>query len=166
MKYVVISPHNDDVAIGMWRQLVMGNVVSIILVDTSNKERTAELEDMCKDYDINLHIFSNLYDICRIAHNVVKFCKTSGGDVVIALTSEQDHHPLHKYVSGLKVPFRTNGFKVCLYSVDMNTEWISVLSERESQNKREFLDKYFRLERELWEHDAKYYLFEGQVIVL
>jgi len=158
-RVLIISPHNDDAAIGCYLfltgQLELGGVgvgssEVALLVDRSRGElrgnRYVEVVRFAQELGLELVFDSPEEEF----------------DLVLA-PSPESSHPLHKYWAWRAIDFKCKS--LAYYSVDMREWWVRPLPLDCALKKREFLDKYFPAESELWRFDAKYFLFEGYVVV-
>lgn len=74
------------------------------------------------------------------------------------IPSIKDMHPLHQQVN--KLSNVMNAKKKIYYTTDKNIDY-KVLGRRRVGMKRDILNKIYKSQRKLWEHDEKYILFEG-----
>jgi len=147
---IVISPHSDDILLGVYSCIKNNEVDYVYFIDfEGDKKREKEARMFCEDMKIKII-------------NKKKLGKLLSAGETVLIPNPESSHPLHKCVMGwLFMTFKVQYNQVGFYSTDMDEFWIKLLSNSQRRDKLEMLNKYFPLEKELWENNAKYYLFEG-----
>ncbi len=151
MKNIIIAPHADDELIGCFQLLETGCINDVVYVERMPEERKQEALVLCNYYGIG-SVF--LYG------NVDKLMRTVFGNCNFYIPSARDFHSLHILVHHL-IRRRYNRDKIHVYSVYMNDWFID-----DTQNpliKKQALDKFYPSQKSMWEHDHKFFLFEGMV---
>jgi hypothetical protein len=160
-RVLIISPHNDDAAIGTFlflsgkldiNGISVGDAEIILLGDG----RLGELEGARLE---EFEAFANAIN----ARLEIGGIPNEGVDLVLA-PSPESRHPLHKYWAWKAIDVRARA--VAYYSTDMSEWWVKPLPQSLAAEKKRFLDRYFPIESELWEKDSRYFLFEGYIHLL
>lgn len=151
---IIIAPHPDDELIGCYSLLTQGGVSDVYyLLDGLSDERKKEAINLCKYFGIGC-LFLSYIDMFEMVHKQE--------NTTFFVPSMQDHHPDHKRINAIVRNSSNKG----IYSIDMNTEFISVLSEQASAKKKYLLDRFYPSQAELWNKNSMYYLFEGTVLTI
>lgn len=152
MSNIIISPHCDDEILGAWGLISQKEIDEVIYTDISNKIRLSESVVFAKEYDFKPN------------YNCKNFLLSTNLDSSynIFVPHPADYHPYHNYVTSSFEKLKNKmSFNLKYYSTEMN---IGELIELESwKEKKKALDLYYPSQKPLWEHNAKYYLFEGIV---
>jgi LmbE family N-acetylglucosaminyl deacetylase len=147
---IIIAPHVDDELIGCWSLIKKDLIDKVIYVDvTPIRHRYARQVGRELGFSVEIIEFKNLYT----------FLEKNPSHTYLVPDSS-DNHPLHKAVNAIA---RISGCKLGYYSVDMVASFVRELSEEDKKEKRVMLNKYYPDQSSLWEHDWKYFLFEGVV---
>jgi len=162
--FLVISPHNDDILIGCYR-LVRNRLVRYVYFSSPenvdervDEKRMAEAKKLCEDFGIE--ILGSKDEV----RNLVK-----GNRELIILLPSPIGHPYHRAIEGwfrqeFGAEIDKGEVRIGWYSIEMSEFWVKVLPPKERDEKRKLLNKYFKLEKDLWENDNKYFLFEGVIL--
>ena len=156
MRILIISPHNDDALIGCFKVIAKGflNPEKIyIYFDKTGFEESKEREE-------EAHKFAKAFNLEEVDSI---FFTLKEVDTILA-PSPDSTHPLHKYWAWKALDYSDK--RLIYYSTDMTEWWVRPLSSFSRKVKREFLDRFFPIEADLWRCDGKYYMFEGYVEVL
>jgi LmbE family N-acetylglucosaminyl deacetylase len=148
---IIIAPHPDDELIGCSKLLNTGQISKVIYLDNLNEGRKCEAVQLCEYFDIDSKFLS--------FKKILEFVTKNPSETFL-VPSIQDHHPEHRMISTL--PIKNKG----IYSIDMNTEFISVLTTEEIHNKTKLLNYYYSSQKELWEKNDMYLIFEGTMLII
>lgn len=147
---IVISPHPDDELIGVFSLIKRGLIDKVIYLDvTPIRHRHARQAGRELGFSVEVIKFKNLYT----------FLEKNPSHIYL-VPDATDRHPLHKAVNSAA---KFSGCKLGYYSVDMVASFIRELSEKQKEEKRKTLNKFYPDQRPLWDNDWKYFLFEGIV---
>jgi hypothetical protein len=159
VRVLIISPHNDDALIGCF--LYLTNKLKINGVSFSEAENYILFggEELDSDRMKEAVLFAEDFNL-KLVTSTYMVLSNLDFDIVIAPSPESKHY-YHKYLAwkSLDVKAKCRVF----YSIDMEEWWVRPLPVDLRRVKKELLDKYFPLEKSLWDSDAKYYIFEGYV---
>ena len=149
--FTIIAPHPDDELIGCYTLFSTGLVERVIIIPDANLDmsRIEETRNFC-DYQGGIELVVEM--------NPSNIDTTNLQIIVPSLT---DTHPYHRYINRLFY-----NVKKGIYSVDMQAEYVKELNNWQKENKHFVLDMFYPSQKELWDKDAKYYLFEGIVFEL
>lgn len=145
--YVIFAPHIDDEVIGCWSLLSAGLVAEVYYFFDLDNLRMSEANYAAYKYGFKAVFVNSIDDALK--------SKVEGK--ILLLPSVKDNHPDHKMINQFGKTFRNEKM---FYSIDMNNKF-KVLDEDERDQKLNHLNLIYPSQKELWENDAKYYLFEG-----
>lgn len=150
-KITIIAPHPDDELIGCYSLFKYNLVDKVIYIKDKNldSDRFKESTFLSERYKFEKIIVENIYDF-RPDDNDFYF-----------VPSPLDDHPLHKIVY-----HRFYDINKGIYSIDMNTPYVKELSNEDKEIKFNMLNLYYPSQKELWQYNAKYYLFESIILNL
>jgi len=150
---IIIAPHVDDCLIGCYSLIKRGLIKEVVYIDTT-PERWRLAKNAGKELGFSVHQleFKSLYSY---------FIRAKERGDICLVPDNSDTHPLHRAINSVA---KISGCKLGYYSVDMVASFIRELSEEEKKEKRAMLDKYYPDQSSLWEHNWKYFLFEGVVL--
>ena len=143
---VVIAPHCDDEVIGCYTALMESNSSVVIFLYEVDAVRKQEATKSAAFFG-----FTPLFP--KSLKDALTYVSTLRKNVEVLIPSRTDAHKDHKTANRLFMPYAT-GF----YSVDMVTA--NPLSSTTQTKKRLALDTCYTSQSELWNNNAKYYLFE------
>jgi len=150
---IIIAPHPDDCLIGCYSLIKKGLIDWVVYLDaTPERYELAKKAGYELGFSVDQLEFEGLYKYLELARAQRFTCLVP--DVT-------DHHPLHKAVNSIA---RLSGCGLGYYSVSMEASFIRELSEKDKEEKRAALNKFYPDQKSLWESDWKYFLFEGIVL--
>jgi hypothetical protein len=148
---VIISPHFDDAEIGNWEIITNPLIKPIIIYmqnDEERKKEALELKNMLDNIQVQL-FQKSIPQIFLDPKNTLYF---------------PDHinefHPDHRKWGAYGEELFRQGLNVIFYSINMTSPCIHEV--KEPDKKKEFLDKLYPSQKDMWSYDTKYYLFEGR----
>jgi len=162
-KYIVISPHVDDLLVGNFLLCKANLVYKLIstFAYSENYNRTREEEDISCCKELGIEYSMEIPDL------------TLDSKKIYMLPSPDSLHPEHRAVTGFMNFLGMMYKKPCVeklefgyYSTDMKESWVRNLPTELAKEKKEWLEKYYPSQKDLWLSDKKYFLFEGQCFLL
>lgn len=151
-KIVIVAPHVDDETIGCFTIISKETENDIFIVYSSSADSTRRDEALslkAKFEKITAQFF--LESIPPPLLNPI--------NVFYFPDPAYEFHPLHRHYGAIGEQLLRAGFDVTFYSINMQTPYIFEVEDR--QRKKELLDEIYPSQKELWNHDHKYFLFEG-----
>ena len=149
---IIIAPHPDDEIIGCYEQLIQDKPSVVVYsgdIDADRKQKALKLKD---HVNVKFQLFSMTVPQPFLKkENVFYF-----PDPIYEL------HPTHRHWGYLGEQLARQKFKVFFYVTNMLAPYIHEVEEPEK--KRDLLDTVYPDQKSLWEHDHKYFLFEGKCI--
>ena len=151
MAGVIIAPHADDELIGCYSKIVNREILNIQYIAECDEIRRAEAVALCRSFGI-IPSFLNgqVLMLADTLHGI------EAGELYIP--SPNDNHNLHKLIYYIVYDLEP-AIPTIVYSVYMNDFFVRPISD--PIQKRIDLDHYYPSQKDLWKHDARYYLFEG-----
>lgn len=147
---IIISPHIDDEAIGVYSVITNPEIRPIIIYteDTTNERKEEALK--LKNYvNIKAQLFcKNIPNSLLHKDNIYYF--------PYHITETHFAHRLQGYCGE---QLARAGYNVIFYSINMNANFIYEV--KEPNKKKKLLDDVYPSQKSLWNNDGKYYLFEG-----
>jgi hypothetical protein len=174
MKTIIVAPHPDDEIIGCFSVLnsnLQSKDPASLQVWYVEKETAGGKPDLyairhaeATYAAVQLKFVPRFVSLDTLVDRLTSLAEEEG-HVTLYIPSSRDSHPFHK-----KVNRKLNELLVCatnvegrFYSVDLGQ---GSPSKRELPNfdvKRDWLNKFYPSQRDLWDNDASYYLFEDIV---
>lgn len=146
---VILAPHADDELIGCWSLLTSGLIHTVIYF--------YELDRVRRQEAINCAATYNFLPLFAADFNVQQWVASYKTDTFY-LPNFHDSHPDHKQINR---DYRTLP-SVRYYSVDLdNAANKAVFSPTDQCQKRFALDSLYPSQRELWNVNHSYFLFEA-----
>lgn len=145
---IIVAPHYDDEIIGCFEILERRPIVFYTEPDDPRRGEAEKLfkeKRLVKAQYFSFNIPPNLLD----PSNTYYF-----PDPVYEI------HPSHRKWGAVGESMLRSGFNIIFYSIQMNAPYI-----HEVENyieKWKLLDSVYPSQKSLWNHDKKYYLFEGR----
>jgi LmbE family N-acetylglucosaminyl deacetylase len=142
---IIFAPHVDDEIIGCWRYLkppCAHTKVFYFYELSATRRREAFESSLALGFDISFEPTEKEI----LAHVESAF--------IVLVPSRKDSHADHK-----KINAKYRHLATSFYSVDMVDAL--TLPEKEAKDKLDVLNKYYPSQAELWQSNAKYYLFES-----
>ena len=149
---IIIAPHADDEIIGCFEILNRGKC-SIVYTERCSSERRDEVMNLkahCENVKMQFFL-SQVPQPLMHPDNTFYF-----PDPIY------EFHPAHRKQGHLGEQMLRDGYNVIFYSIQMNAPYIHELSQEIIKEKVLLLDTVYSSQMELWNNDAKYYLFEGR----
>jgi len=145
---IIIAPHYDDEIIGCFEILERR---PIVVYTDPHDPRRAESEKLFKEHRlVKAQYFSfNLPPNLLDPNNTYYF-----PDPIY------EFHPSHRKWGAVGESMLRSGFDIIFYSIQMNAPYIHEVEN--SIEKWKLLDLVYPSQKSLWDHDKKYYLFEGR----
>lgn len=169
MKHVIFAPHPDDELIGCWRMLrtkARARHCLVVYVDACDMVRRAEAEGASKALGFHMDALEYSTDLASYVETLRSRIHLTPELKSITLWAPDPHwelHPLHKLVgSHVHAVALRAGVRFGTYSTNMNAPYLGQIADPE--HKRAALDKYYPSQQSLWEHDHRYFLFEGRAL--
>lgn len=165
---LIFAPHADDELIGCWSLFTrMGERRLVAYCEHLDQTRLGEVMRAGREFDYEARSRAG-ESLTSFIDNVLSEATEHQGQNKLTVWAPDPHwelHPLHKLVGALaheaskrwSIPFGT-------YSTNMNVPYLRELSSYEREAKKRALDSYFPSQKSLWEHDHRYFLFEGMSI--
>lgn len=153
----IISPHGDDAIIGCYE---------VIMKHTMAKDRVVILyPDLLRVYSSTSRELKGMGIEYYIGEGSRQFFPEHNNCIAIQQYFVPDpyyeFHPAHRKWGMVGEQWLRDGkANVVFYSVNMQSPYIREVKDPE--DKLALLERCFPEERSLWEHDHKYFLFEGQ----
>jgi hypothetical protein len=149
----IISPHCDDEVIGCFEFLTSSsstkcNVIYDLSLE-SNQTRVEESKELQK-----LKYVENIFFLDQIPSSLL-----TDKDLLLFPDPYFETHPLHRKWGALGEEMARKSFNVIFYSTNMQAPYIHEVQN--AKQKKLLLDQVYPSQRGLWEHDHKYWLFEG-----
>lgn len=151
MKTLILSPHIDDELIGCYSVLSSfragskTDILDVMWLYETTEERLKEGHALADHFGFTgAMVFSAQVPELIIQNRYDK----------VYVPARQDWHIDHKTTNQLFRQYATN-----FYSVDMVNG--VPLDDKEVLEKKTLLDQFYPSQAKLWEHDAKYYLFDA-----
>ena len=147
---IIIAPHPDDCLIGCYSLIKKGLIDKIVYLDAT-PERYDYAKEAGKQLGFRVAFLRYRY--------LIDFLQKNSKDTFL-VPDIADTHLLHKFTN---CAGRLSGCGLGYYTTEMNTGYTKELSERDKEEKRAMLNKYYPDQKSLWENDWRYFLFEGVV---
>lgn len=142
MANIILAPHPDDEVIGCYSALVAGDIDYVYYFFDLTEQRRAEAEAAGAYFNFTPQFVDG------------DFPEGITDEDVLWVPSIRDSHPHHRSVN---LTFRAAAKR--FYSVEFSKRK-RLLDEVERVEKRRVLDLLYPSQKELWESNASYYLFE------
>ena len=149
---VIVAPHSDDELIGCFSLLQARQVLAVLYYHDLTPTRMAEAEACAAEFGFTPHFCMDVAEAARCFK-----------DSVFLLPAITDAHIQHQE---LNRQFRraVRSSNLWYYSTDFDRlRSKSPLSPEVRELKKAALDKLYPSQRQLWETNASYYLFENVV---
>lgn len=149
MKTVIVAPHPDDEIIGCSEVFLVEKDIVIIYL---TNDRKTEAEKFCEKRYISL--FMKPIQALTFLSVIT--------DPVYVPDPFYELHPLHKQAGaiGLLLKGESQNRTVVFYTTSMNAPYLHEVSN--PSYKKGLLERHYPSQRDLWEYDHKYFLFEGR----
>jgi len=146
---VIISPHPDDEIIGCARILMEDQKPIIIYTEDIEEKRKEEALRIKKFVDIKAQFFlRSIPSQLLNRQNIFYF-----PDPIY------ETHPAHRLQGTIGEQLVRGGFDVIFYSTNMRAPYCHEV--KNPSQKETLLNNVYPSQKDLWEHDKKYILFEG-----
>ena len=150
---IILAPHPDDELIGCFSLLSNHQIDYVAYFNELTEERRAEVK-MCAAY----YGFEPLF-IEDVQPDALAYLESLMVGARVYLPAITDGHPAHKALNA-KYRARPGIGETQFYQVDMGRGKV-ILNEETRAIKRKALDVFYPSQRQLWDTDASYYLFEN-----
>jgi len=158
MKNLIIAPHGDDEIIGCYTVLSESQKNShVIFIDYET--HVNEIRQSSKYFKFSFELKSNFCE----KFNFKNCC----GKNVYVPDPFCESNSLHRRVGMLVYAFWLENpiFFLNFYTTQMNSFYVQTLSIKNRNNKKLLLNNLYPLQKDLWLHDYKYFLYEGQICI-
>ena len=149
---VIISPHFDDAEIGNWEIITNPLIKPIIIYmqqnDEERKNEALKLKDMLDNIQVQLF------------QKTVPQMFLSPRNTLYFPDHINEFHPDHREWGFYGEELFRQGLNVIFYSINMQAPYIHKV--KKSKEKKEFLDKLYPSQKDMWKYDHKYFLWEGR----
>lgn len=152
LEIIIVAPHPDDEIIGCY-EILMNKETSPIIIYTEDIPQDRRSESLkLKSFlsNIKAQLFANHVPESLLTSNTVLYFP----DPI------HEFHPDHRKIGSRGEELLRRGLNVIFYSIQMNIPWIHEV--KDTRDKKRMLDKTYPSQKGLWEHDHKYFLFEGR----
>jgi hypothetical protein len=157
MNTIIIAPHPDDEIIGCFEVLERKkdeDEIIIIYISKLDNERKNETSNLKSIYNVQQYfLYSSLgifLDKDQKKENIYYF-----PDPIYEI------HPEHRKMGAAGENLFRNGYNVIFYSTIMNAPYIHEV--KDFILKEEVLNRVYPSQKSLWEHEHKFFIFEGRV---
>jgi len=166
-RHLFFAPHVDDAFIGCWSVLYYVEIPArkIIYTEKVDEVRGREASEMRDAWGVDIAFVDGVRGAIEELQKNIRENKRLGWPSlkVYAPDFYFETHPAHRAL-GCALwnevgPIVDKRFFV--YSTNMNVPYLRELDEKDARIKRAALDKYFPSQSSLWDHDHRYFLFEG-----
>ena len=148
---IIIAPHPDDECIGLWEILTDPEIKPIIIytadVGEPRKEEALKLKEYC---DIKVQLYQ---------HSIPTHFLTPD-NVFYMPDPIYETNPEHRLQGSIGEQMVRGGLNVIFYSINMNVPYSHEVFNFEE--KKKMLNEVYPSQKDLWEYEAKYYLFEAR----
>lgn len=147
---IIISPHPDDECIGCY-EILTSDIVKPLIIYTSeiSNERKAEALELRNHVDIKGQMF--------LSSIPPKFLHPS--NTFYFPHPIYETHPDHRLQGMAGEQLARAGYDVIFYITEMNAPF--KFECKESDKKRELLNKVYKTQSDMWKYEHKYFLFGG-----
>lgn len=154
----IIAPHPDDDLIGCYKQIKAERIKGVAYYSLESEEREAEAKKFCRSFNLRYKAFDRDMDA---------FIRWAAAEALtpLYLPSPNDRHAAHRLLFYVTLDMRKD-FRLSptyVYSVYMDDFFATPLSEDDALQKRNVLNAFYASQSSLWQHDHRYFLFEGMV---
>ena len=149
---IIVAPHPGDEIIGCYSILKNKDISPVIIYteNISNERREEALK--LKNYITNIKV--QLFQKSIPGHLL------SPQNTYYFPDPTYEFHPAHRMCGAIGENFmREMRYNVIFYNVNMQAPYI--FEVRDKEDKKKLLNEVYPSQKDLWESDAKYYLFEG-----
>jgi len=153
---IILAPHPDDEIIGCYDVVRKPGPVTTIILGRDmgvRIEQAKRLQNIRAQYQVR----------CGYGAFVTLVDDLKSHDVSFEIHAPHpitETHPLHREVGhSMEELARIKGYTVIWYTTEMNVPWKYEVGDPE--HKRQYLDKTYPEQRDLWRFEHKYFLFEG-----
>ncbi len=145
---IIIAPHPDDEIIGCYSVLTHTTPIIIYSPNLPLKRREEALK-LKEHTDVRVQLFQSSVPSHFLEVKNIFYFPDPATEV----------HPLHRQWGMIGEQILRSGFDVIFYTTTMQVPYISEVNEPDK--KEELLNKVYPSQKNLWEYEKKYILFEG-----
>lgn len=148
---VIVAPHCDDEIIGTYEVLKNKKNIAIIYSTYNDEKRMKHARKLPK-----------LFPAIKVQtqyREVIPYHLTSREYTYYGPDPTTEIHPAHRQWGFYLEQMARDGYNVIFYTTLMNTPYIHEVSTW--QDKKKALDRIYPDQKNLWQFDHKYFLFEG-----
>ena len=146
---IIIAPHPDDEAIGVYEHLFDERNNIIIYSGDTPADRRVQALKLKEHVKVFHQLFLQSIPLTFLNKNNKFFVP----DPIYEI------HPKHREWGSLGEKLAREGYDITFYTTNMNAPYIHEV--KEPLKKKELLEKVYPDQKSLWEFDHKYFLFEG-----
>jgi len=148
---VIVAPHPDDEIIGLFDILNDSeNMITIIYGAEATAARREEVKQLREIFqNVNNQIFHNSFPSAYALPETTLYFPDPINEL----------HPSHRGWGSIGEQYARAGFDVVFYTTNMNVPYIYEV--KDPQKKEAMLNRVYSSQKQLWETEKKYILFEG-----
>lgn len=155
-EYIIIAPHCDDEIIGLF-EIISNPAINPIIIYTEPTIKSRQEESTkLKEYFPNIKVQMFMKNIPQHFLNE--------NSILFFPDPIYEHHPAHRLQGCIGEQFLRNNLNVVFYSINMMAPYCHEV--KNFKEKEKALNEVYPSQKQLWENEKKWILFEGRIMWL